>query len=223
MRFERVREASRLKESSLRRLFAQRNVGYPPGRLLIRAFKLEQTLEVWAGTAGDSPLTLIEEYRFCANSGSLGPKRRQGDAQIPEGFYRIDRFNPQSNYHLSLGVNYPNASDRILGGGRNLGGDIFIHGGCATIGCIPITDDGIRELYLLAIEARSASDAPIQVHILPARLDRRGMAKLGREYAADARLLEFWSNLKVGYDLFEKTRRPPSFTVERTGKYRFVD
>jgi murein L,D-transpeptidase YafK len=221
MRFQRVREASNLKEASLRQLFAKRKLDYPPSRLLIRAFKRERLLQVWVGDAGASPLSLAAEYRFCATSGTLGPKRRMGDNQIPEGFYVIDRFNPVSNYHLSLGVNYPNASDRILGAKGRLGGDIFIHGGCATIGCIPITDDGIRELYLLAIEARSAGRADIQVHIFPSQMNERGMTQLRREYAGDARLIEFWENLKPGYDLFEKNRKPPLVTVDRGGKYLF--
>jgi murein L,D-transpeptidase YafK len=171
MRFERVRQASQLKEASLRQSFAQRKLGYPPAGLLIRAFKRERLLQVWVSDRAGSAFSLAREYRFCATSGSLGPKRRGGDGQIPEGFYTVDRFNPVSNFHLSLGVNYPNSSDRILGVRGKLGGDIFIHGGCATIGCIPITDDGIRELYLLAIDAKS-SGADIQVHMFPANEDR---------------------------------------------------
>ena len=114
MRFDRVRDASRIKESSLKQLFATRKLQYPPSRLLLRAFKRERLLQVWVGD-GESQLTLLKEYPFCAMSGELGPKRRGGDGQIPEGFYTIDRFNPLSNYHLSLGVSYPNASDRELG------------------------------------------------------------------------------------------------------------
>lgn len=98
---------------------------------------------------------LIKDYQICSLSGELGPKRQQGDLQVPEGFYWIDRFNPASNFYLSLGINYPNQFDRILGKSGELGGDIFIHGGCVTIGCIPITDDKIKELYLIAVEAKS--------------------------------------------------------------------
>jgi murein L,D-transpeptidase YafK len=222
MRFQRVRDASNLKEASLKQLFARRKLDYPPSRLLIRAFKREGLLQVWVGNSGASPFSLAMEYRFCASSGTLGPKRRMGDNQIPEGFYVIDRFNPVSNYHLSLGVNYPNASDRVLGAKGRLGGDIFIHGGCATIGCIPITDDGIRELYLLAIEARSAGRADIQVHIFPSQMNEQGLNQLRREYAGDPRLIQFWENLKPGYDLFEKNRRPPTVTVDRAGRYLFA-
>ena len=77
--------------------------------------------------------------------GQPWPQATQGDSQVPEGFYHMDRFNPLSNFHLSLGVSYPNQSDRILGASGRLGGDIFIHGDCVTIGCVPITDEGIRE------------------------------------------------------------------------------
>ncbi|HET9532720.1 MAG TPA: L,D-transpeptidase family protein, partial [Blastocatellia bacterium] len=147
---------------------------------------------------------MVKQYAFCASSGGLGPKRRQGDGQIPEGFYHIDRFNPVSNFHLSLGINYPNRSDRILGGAGRMGGDIFIHGGCATIGCVPITDDGIKELYIVAVAARSYGQSAIPVHIFPTKLDSAGMKRLERKFNGEARLLDFWLNLKLGFDFFER-------------------
>jgi murein L,D-transpeptidase YafK len=103
----------------------------------------------------DQEFLHIKTYTVCATSGLIGPKRMQGDLQIPEGFYYIDRFNPYSNFYLSLGINYPNTSDRILGDKNNLGGDIFIHGDCVTIGCLPITDSEIKELYIFCVEAKT--------------------------------------------------------------------
>src|SRR5690606_11025729 len=97
--------------------------------------------------------TLVKTYPVCSSSGLPGPKRKKGDRQTPEGFYHIDRFNPQSAFHLSLGINYPNSSDKILGH-SDPGGDIFIHGSCVTIGCVPLTDDLIKEVYVLAVEAK---------------------------------------------------------------------
>lgn len=169
LRHARVRKAYQEKEALLRDLFRERNLVYPPKRIFIRIFKSELDLEVWTLCERDSTFHLVNNYPVCGLSGSLGPKRRQGDLQVPEGFYHIDRFNPVSNFHLSLGINYPNESDVILGESANLGGDIFIHGGCATIGCIPMTDEWIKEIYVLAVEARNNGQPRVPVHIFPMR------------------------------------------------------
>jgi len=122
---------------------------------LLRAFKKEGELELWAENPAGT-YVLVKKYSIYATSGVLGPKRRFGDVQVPECFYELDWFNPQSNFYLSLHVSYANAADRIPGSKQNLGGDIFLHGNCVTIGCIPITDDGIKEIYWLAVLARDA-------------------------------------------------------------------
>jgi len=218
-RYPRVKAAMAEKEPSIKLLFRQKKIPFPPSRIFLRAFKREQSLELWASRTASGEFEFLKEYRFCASSGTLGPKRRQGDSQIPEGFYRIDRFNPVSNFHLSLGVNYPNKSDRIIGGNGNLGGDIFIHGDCVTIGCIPITDEWIKELYLIAVETKSAGQTNIPVHIFPAKLDSKGIARLEREFASNTDIWRFWMNLKEGYDYFEKHRRLPAITVDRRGRY----
>lgn len=83
---------------------------------------------------------------MCMQSGTLGPKRMEGDYQMPEGFYYINEFKPYSNFHLALGINYPNASDKVLSDARRPGGDIYIHGGCVSTGCIAISDQPIEEL-----------------------------------------------------------------------------
>jgi len=200
LRYARVREAAKQKASHLKQLFADQGLPYPPGQIFIRIFKQEQIVELWGLSKKDAKFHLVTSYPICAPSGILGPKRRQGDLQVPEGFYHIDRFNPFSNFHLSLGLNYPNASDRVLGVKGNLGGDVFIHGACVTIGCVPITDDEIKELYLAAVEARSNGQRNIPVHIFPARLDDRGLERLQKIFSERADLLSFWENLKPGYD-----------------------
>jgi len=174
----RVQEAYRDKEDLLKTLFADKEIQYPPERIYFRVFKKERYLELWVYSNKDKAFKLLLEYPVCALSGDLGPKRRQGDGQIPEGFYVIDRFNPVSNFHLSLGINYPNASDNMLGHKGNLGGDIFIHGGCVTIGCIPMTDDGIKELYVLAVEAKNNGQDEIPVHIFPAKMEKKLLPNL---------------------------------------------
>jgi len=124
----RVRAARGRAEGELKRLIRAQGLAYPPREIFLRAFKKEKTLELWARSDQAKGFTLITSYAICAASGSLGPKRRSGDRQVPEGFYTIDRFNPHSGFHLSLRIDYPNAADRILGRQGSLGSDIFIHG-----------------------------------------------------------------------------------------------
>ena len=219
MKFDRVRAAVAEKEPAIKRLFAEKGLTYPPKQIFIRVFKREQTVELWVSGTERETFELLKEYKVCASSGTVGPKREQGDDQVPEGFYHIDRFNPLSNFHLSLGVSYPNQADKILGVKGRLGGDIFIHGNCVTIGCLPITDEGIKELYVIAVEARSAGQASIPIHIFPAKLNDKGLKKLGREFA-DPKLMQFWMSLKPGYDLFEKNHRMPLITIDKQGRYQ---
>lgn len=218
LRFERVRTAFVQKEDGLKKLCLDQGFSYPPGNLFIRVLKREGILEVWA-LGADRKYKLLKAYKICASSGDLGPKRKRGDLQVPEGFYHINDFNPHSNFHLSLGVSYPNRSDLILKDGRDPGGAIYIHGSCVTIGCVPITDDKIEELYVLAVEARSAGQARIPVHIFPARLDSAGMEGLRVEYGRSWRHLAFWEELAVGFRIFEEKRRLPAITISNKGKY----
>ncbi|WFB36313.1 L,D-transpeptidase family protein [Kiritimatiellota bacterium B12222] len=119
--------------------------------IVIVALKAERTLEVY-GRKTTGPSTLITTFPFTGFSGETGPKLREGDKQIPEGLYRVEALNPNSSYHLSIKLNYPNAFDQQMGkqdGRESLGSDIFIHGKTATIGCIPIGDPAIEELFLI--------------------------------------------------------------------------
>jgi len=220
-KYSRVRRAFSEKDSSARRLFKEAGVSYPPHKIFLRVFKSERLIELWAATPADT-FKLITTYPFCSSSGTLGPKRQQGDLQIPEGFYYIQKFNPVSDYFLSLGINYPNASDRILGVKGRLGGDIFIHGDCVTIGCIPITDDKIKELYIIAVQAHGNGQEKIPVHIFPARLTEDVFTDLKNAYGDHAELINFWGNLKTGFDLFERQHQLPQVLVDRkTGGYIF--
>ncbi len=124
-----------------------------PEQLIILAFKEEQVLEIYASDQGQHKYLM--SYPFTATSGQLGPKLREGDRQIPEGSYEIEYLNPNSAFHLSMKLTYPNAFDRAKGqedGRTKLGSDIFIHGKAQTIGCIPIGDPAIEELFLLVSE-----------------------------------------------------------------------
>lgn len=209
---ERVARARKEKEAGLRARFAEVGVAYPAKRMFLRAFKRERQLEMWAGDAS-GPLKLIRTYTVAAASGDLGPKRRQGDRQVPEGVYVVDRFNPSSSFHLSLGLNYPNESDRIRSDKEKPGGDIFIHGDRRSIGCLAMTDPIIREVYLGAVDAAR----PIAVHIFPTRLDAAGMKELASSHPE---WTSFWRELQPIYAAFEKHRQVPKVSVDGSGAYR---
>ena len=207
LEFPRVRRAYESRAARVAGLFADRRVERP--EVFFRVFKREQVLEVWARNRSGGSFELLSTYPVCKLSGRLGPKRRQGDLQIPEGFYEIDLLNPSSSYHLSMRVDYPNAVDRARGGEGKLGGDIYIHGGCATIGCVPVTDQWIEEIYLIVVHAREAGQETIPVHIFPTRLDTAGLAWLGATYGPGFIDYPFWQNLQEGYLAFEATRTIP--------------
>ena len=140
-------------ERRIRPAFARAKVAWPPHKLTLLAFKTERRLELYASGAEEGPRFILF-YPIMAASGTSGPKLREGDKQVPEGFYRIELLNPNSRYHLSLRVNYPNLDDIQVARaeGResaNLGSDIMIHGGAVSAGCLAIGDPAIEELFLL--------------------------------------------------------------------------
>lgn len=218
LRFSRVKSAYQEKEQALKKLLKAKNADTKAIHIFLRAFKQEETLEVWAKQDGKKNYVLLKTYPFCASSGVLGPKRREGDLQIPEGLYTINHFNPESNFYLSLGINYPNASDKLLGDRKHPGSAIYIHGNCVTVGCIPITDELIKELYILAVEARNSGQEAIPVHIFPARLDPQSMAALQARYT-DHALLSFWKNLQTIYNDFEKSHHVNTTGINGKGEY----
>jgi hypothetical protein len=143
--------------------FATAHVAYPPARLTLVGLKDEKTLEVYAGGANQKP-QLIRSYPILAASGGPGPKLREGDQQVPEGMYGIESLNPNSSFHLSLRINYPNAFDREQAareGRTNLGGDIMIHGGAASVGCLAMGDEAAEDLFVLAADTGIANIAVI--------------------------------------------------------------
>ncbi len=221
--YARVHAARERRQNQIDSLFKQFDITYPPHEIMIVVFKDEKYIELWARQENLDALTLVKKYNFTAFSGKLGPKRQQGDLQIPEGIYHITDFNPVSNFHLSLKINYPNESDRILGERDNLGGEIYIHGSEVTIGCIPIGNDGIEELYLICVDVTSSSLKNIPVYIFPARIDSFGMIRLKEIAEADTALFSFWKNLKQGYDIFYTAYQKLKFQIDAHGKYVFWD
>jgi murein L,D-transpeptidase YafK len=216
----RVAAARAAAEPRLRRRFEAAGLAWPAGHVYLRAFKHDRVVELWAAPRAGDRLTLVHTYPMCDLSGRLGPKRRMGDLQVPEGFYFIDHFNPFSAYHLSLRLDYPNLSDRLRSGAQALGGDIFIHGGCGTIGCLPVEDDNVEEIYWIAVEARAAGQKLIPVHVFPTRMHDEGMRWLRDTFRPDPELAAFWDELRDVHRAFEWDRRTPWVIVARDGAYR---
>ena len=213
----RVETAFQEKEKLLRQLLEERQLKLEELNLFIRAFKKERQLEIWGKNSPDKTYKKITTYQFCRFSGQLGPKKKEGDRQIPEGAYQVDRFNPKSNYYLSLGLNYPNKSDRIRGDQHKPGSDIFIHGGCGTIGCIPITNDKIKELYVLAHSCRENGQEAIPVNIYPTKMTESNIQEIIKEKPEHEQL---WLELKELYDNFEKTKEIPEIEINELGAYQ---
>jgi murein L,D-transpeptidase YafK len=188
--------------------------------LYIRAYKYEETLEVFVKNKSDEKYIRLFEFPFCVLSGGLGPKRKQGDFQVPEGIYFIDRFNPWSNFHLSLGINYPNVFDKANALNNNPGGDIFIHGNCVSVGCIPITDNLIELLYIVALEANHNGQSKIPVHIFPQRLSSipylttaSWWKPLHNDYH------ELWQQLAAVDRYFNETHTLPKISITKQGYF----
>ncbi len=148
---DRISQFGEIVHSRLAPDFERIGVIYPPERIILIGLKQEKVLEVWVS---DEP-KFLKSYPILGASGSLGPKLKQGDRQVPEGFYKIESLNPNSSYHLALRINYPNQFDRDkakIDGRKNLGGDIMIHGRKGSIGCLAMGDEAIEELFVLAAE-----------------------------------------------------------------------
>lgn len=129
-------------------------IPYPPAKIIFVCIKHEKKLEVWA-CESDGKFKLTRTYPILAASGRLGPKLKEGDYQVPEGLYRIESLNPNSKFHLSLKLNYPNDFDLACAkrdGRSNLGGDIMIHGSSVSIGCLAMGDEAAEDLFVLAAQ-----------------------------------------------------------------------
>ncbi len=188
--------------------------------IYLRALKKDAIVEVWIKSKGETKYQLFKTYNICASSGSLGPKRKEGDGQVPEGFYQIDLFNPNSNYYLSMRINYPNNSDVILKEGTNAGGAIMMHGDCVTIGCLPMTNDKIKELYVLCLEAKNRN-TPVYIDIFPTKLTDANLKMLESNYPKSK--VDFWNTLKPAYDYFEEHHSLPKVIIDKKGKYFFKE
>lgn len=218
--FSRPEESFKKKEDTLQKQFDAKGLKWPANYIYIRSFKYDSQLEVWVKNELTEPFKLFKTYKVCALAGTLGPKRMEGDYQVPEGFYYINEFNPKSNYYLSLGINYPNLSDKMLSDSLRPGGGIYIHGSCVTVGCIPLTDEKIDEVYILAAHARNQGQEYIPVHIFPVRYNvPRSSAYLNNLAKDDPALKRFTSRLEEAFDYFDKYKQLPVILVNDKGDY----
>lgn len=174
--------------------------------ILIRIFKEEGKLEIWKAKR-DNRFDMIASYDICAWSGKLGPKVKEGDRQAPEGFYNLTpgHLNPNSSYYLAINTGFPNRYDQA--NGRN-GTNLMIHGACSSSGCYSMTDAQVLEIYGFARDAFKGGQKTVQLQALPFRMTAENMAR-----HRNSEHFEFWKMLKVGYDNFEVTKRPPEVNV----------
>lgn len=170
-------------------------------------------LEMWK-RGSDGAFHLDGRFDICTWSGALGPKLREGDGQSPEGFYFIkpSSLNPNSSFHLSFNLGFPNAYDRAH---ERTGSYLMVHGACSSIGCYAMTNDGIEDVYAGVEAAFAGGQSFIRVHIFPFEMTEANLTR----YATNPNHA-FWMNLKTGWDWFEKDRVPPNVSVSNL-TYRF--
>jgi murein L,D-transpeptidase YafK len=186
----------------------------PSSPTLIRTYKKEAELEIWK-MKSNGEYGLLKTYPMCRWSGQLGPKKREGDMQVPEGFYTIapGQMNPNSHYYLAFNVGYPNAYDRAYG---RTGGNVMVHGVCSSAGCFSMTDEQVADIYAIARDSFAGGQREIQLQSYPFHMTAENMAKFRLDPNID-----FWKNLKDGADHFEVTKTEPSVLV--CGKHYVFD
>ena len=174
--------------------------------VFIRIFKKEAVLEVWMRT--ETSYEHLKDYAICAFSGYLGPKLQEGDRQAPEGFYSVKKYqlNPNSKFHLSFNLGYPNKYDHAHG---RTGSFLMVHGNCVSDGCYAMTDEKITEIYALVEGALEKGQKYVQVHAFPFYMTQENL-----DIYEGSEWYDFWTNLKEGYDYFEAEKLPPHIKVE---------
>ncbi|MDI9359176.1 MAG: L,D-transpeptidase family protein [Phycisphaerales bacterium] len=209
---------------NLKEEFAYAGLVWPPKKIYIRVFKLDRILEVWVcDNSSSKSYKYFKSYPICVLSGHVGTKNYLGDKQVPEGFYHISSFNPFSHYDLALGINYPNASDILIHNETKapLGGNIFIHGGCASVGCIPIMDNNIEELYTLTLLVHTSNpNNVIPVHIFPYELITNKFSdQVDRVMLQNPKYFNTLYTLQKVYDYFNEYRHIPPLFLNTKGYY----
>jgi len=187
-------------DSVLAPAFAKAGLGYPSRQVALLAFKEEKRLELWGRDEGQ--WTFVKDFPVLAASGTSGPKLREGDRQVPEGIYGIEYLNPNSNYHLSMKLDYPNAFDRAhaqLDGRDQLGGDIFIHGNSLSVGCLAMGDEAAEQLFVVTSLVGKEN---VRVVIAPSDVRKSGVPKISDP--KPAWLSELYTNIYHGLKDFRR-------------------
>jgi len=207
-------------EDSVKQLFMAKSLSWPPQEVYIRSFKYDRMLELWVKNKYTDSFILFKTYKVCMQSGNIGPKRSEGDNQVPEGFYYINEFNPRSSYHLSLGLNYPNASDKVLSNPKKPGGGIYIHGNCVSTGCIAIQDDPIEEVYTIAATAKTNGQDFVPVHVYPVNYGvKKSLEYLTESIKGKQTMTRSILSIKAVYDYFESKKILPIILINKNGDY----
>ncbi|OGK13141.1 MAG: hypothetical protein A2W80_11665 [Candidatus Riflebacteria bacterium GWC2_50_8] len=190
---DRVAEYGHIVDQRLAPLFAKAGVHYPPAEIVFIALKTERLFEVYANNSGEK-FKKICTYPILAASGKIGPKLQEGDRQVPEGIYTIESMNPNSLYHLSMKISYPNEFDKKNAQSenrQNLGGDIMIHGNQVSIGCIALGDEASEDLFILA-----AKTGREKIKVIVSPVDFRN-----KTLPSDSQPVKAWVS-----DLYEKIK-----------------
>jgi len=178
--------------------------------IFIRIFKESKELELWVQKADSKKFILFKTYPICTyGAQGLGSKLKEGDEVAPEGFYFVpkDKMNPNSSFHLSFNLGYPNKYDEAHG---RTGSALMVHGGCASVGCYAMTNAAIEEIYSLAQKALENGQKFFRVHCFPFRMTDEAVAA-----QEESEWYSFWKNLQEGYSYFEKNGYPPDVKVEK--------
>jgi len=216
LKFSRVRQAYKEKKPVITEKLQSMDLELNNFQVMIKAYKYEQTVKVYVKKKTEERWRQYKSYRFNCTSGELGPKRAQGDYQIPEGYYHVMHFNPYSNFLLSLGVSYPNKADKLNSDARDKGGAIYMHGGCATIGCIPIEDGPIKEVYMLAVLGKDNGQSRVPIHIFPFEYSEEKMTSACKNYPEHK---DFWENIYEIEKKFDATKIAPQVGIGNDGLY----
>jgi len=201
----------RLKNLKQRLMAKGLRLGAP---IFVRIFKKEARLEIWMKK--DQGFVRFSSYPICYYSGRLGPKKKQGDRQAPEGFYTVSKrqLNPNSRWHRSFNLGYPNLFDRAH---KRTGDYLMVHGGCSSIGCYAMTNKVIDEIWAIVTAALDHGQGRFHAHAMPFRLTERNMRRHNKN-----RWLPFWQDMQKGYEMFEQTKVPPRVSVCK-GRYQLQE
>ncbi len=198
--YDRVKSAHDFYHDALEAALTSKGLSLSTLEIALVVYKNEGFMEVYGKAITGDRFQKLGYFNMTASSGILGPKSKEGDLQIPEGRYEVVKFNPRSNFLLSMGINYPNADDRKRSKAKHLGNAIFIHGDNKSIGCIAIGDTAIEQLYILAIYSRQNTDRPIPVHIFPFKMTEENIRQAEFAYRDYDATIKFWKWLKPIYD-----------------------